>query len=145
MSYRRKRMNSKGRTPKNARSNLRDTSVSSSDSWNSVDLNGEESVETERFDSVIKQIKDHVKPEIEGISKDAIELLNSLINSILVKVSSKAKSNTSKYRKKIISYTDIMVAAMNTFGDENKWIEAIIREGEKESAEYEEKIPFSEI
>ena len=69
-------------------------------------------------------------------------MLNSFLNEIVKNVTQKAKENVMATGKKTITYIDVMVATMNLFGDENKWIDRIMKRGLTKSKAYEDKIGF---
>lgn len=77
------------------------------------------------------------------IQPRTLALLSSFLNDIIKNVTLKAKENVEATGKKTITYTDVMVAAMDQFGEDNKWIEIIVRRGLAKSKPYEDKIGFT--
>lgn len=105
-------------------------------------LDVEPKLKEHRFQTKIKQIKDKVSPKYK-IQEKTSSLINSILNDIVKNVTMKAKSNTQAYRKKTLTFIDIMVATMNQFGEDNKWIEDIMDRGFEKKDLYESKIKFT--
>ena len=89
----------------------------------------------ERFHNRIMRIKNDLSPKLR-VQKRTVDLMNALLNDILRNVTLKARINTHQYRKKTITFTDVYVAAMNLFGESNKWIDKIMSAGEKKAEDY---------
>ena len=88
------------------------------------------------------QIANKTAPEYQ-LQKKTQQLISSFLNEIVQNVTKKAKENAESTRKKTITYIDVMVATMNLFGEDNKWIERIMKRGLNKSREFEDKIGYS--
>lgn len=91
------------------------------------------------FRDSIQKIGDRVA---EGYSFDpkTLVLISSFLNDILKNVTLKAKENAQSKNEQTIAYVDVMVAAMDQFGEENKWIERIVTQGQSKLEAFEDRI-----
>lgn len=139
----RSRSRARGRAPsRSASRGRRSASRSRSASSRRSASPGGSAFRPQNFATKIKQIGKKAAPKYV-VQARTIKLLSSFLNEIVKNVTQKAKENVEEMGKKTITYTDVMVAAMNLFGDQNKWIEKIMKRGQAKSKAYEDKIGFS--